>query len=105
LRSGHGLRFVERRSHPRSGALTLVEDITYSVLREHELESNAALGYAEGWQQRMVRNFAIVARNENVERNENYPRSWHVYSGDHETELDVDHDGNGKPVVRARVTL
>ena len=33
---------VERRRHPRSGAITQLEDITYSVLREHELQNAAA---------------------------------------------------------------
>lgn len=34
--------FVERRQHSRTGALTRLEDITYSVLREHEVANAAA---------------------------------------------------------------
>lgn len=33
---------VERRRHPRSGSITQLEDITYSVLREHEVRKAAA---------------------------------------------------------------
>ena len=33
---------VERRQHPRGGLVTRLEDITYSVLRDHELIGKAA---------------------------------------------------------------
>ena len=29
--------FVERREHPRVGVVAKLEDITYSVLRKHEI--------------------------------------------------------------------
>ena len=29
--------FVERREHPRVGVMARVEDITYSVLRKHDI--------------------------------------------------------------------
>jgi len=39
---GVGNAFEERRHHSRIGALTLVEDVTYSVLRKHEFIDQAA---------------------------------------------------------------
>ena len=53
----------------------------------------------------MNENLVIVARNEHVQRENNYPRAWCVYHRDHETVIEVEHDQDGKPLVRIHIAV
>jgi hypothetical protein len=102
---------VERRQHSREGILGELENITYGVLRKYGVASEATCKAATSENETrrelrnkegkaMTTNLVVIVSNDRPNRQENYPRTWLLYTrGQDAVEVHVAHDSNHKPHV------